>query len=220
MNNKNNKYIDDTIPPSVFELLNASQSGVSDTTKDRLARYLTLVREWNDYASLVSQADLARLSSRHLPDALSLAPVIKRLGCESGALLDIGSGGGFPAIPLGIAMPGLKVTLVERSQKKLAFLQKVIGTLGLSQVKIVGGTFPEAVRGLEPNIVTARAVEEPGKLMGQILSYLPEDAFFLCQVPKAKMIVPELFHVEQVEDEWTAQSFRLGSLCILSHQKT
>ena len=208
-----------TLTQSVRSLLCNAGCDIPKTAEEHLFRYLSLVEEWNEYASLVSRADLARLGARHVPDALSLAPIIKRLDPQGGTLLDIGSGGGFPALPLGILMPELKIFLLERSQKKVAFLRKAAGALGLSGVRVIEGTFPESAQELRPDIVTARAVEEPGKLMNQILAYLPAGASFLCQVPEPKRSIPETFHVEHVEDEWTAQGLRLGSLCIISRPK-
>ena len=90
-----------------------------------MSQYLSLVREWNDYASLVSKGDLSSLEETHLVDALGLAPVIVRLGQDEGLLLDIGSGGGFPAIPLKIVLPDLQIVMIERCGRKVAFLRNL-----------------------------------------------------------------------------------------------
>ena len=207
----------DLMPQAVRGFLLKAGCVLTEDFQERLSQYASLVQEWNDYASLVSKSDLARLSDTHFHDALSLAPVILMLGQDKGLLLDIGSGGGFPAIPLGLILPDLQIVLIERSEKKVAFLRKAAAALGLGRVTIAEGGFPGAAHGFHPSLITARAVDAPGRLMHQILSFLPKGALFLCQVPESKLNIPETFHVEHVKDEWTTQGLRRGDLYIISH---
>ena len=151
----------------------------------------------------------------HVADSLSLVPYMP----ERGLLLDIGSGGGFPAIPLKIVRPGLDVVLVERSSKKVGFLRKVIGALGLKGVKLVEGEFPVCCRDLRPDVVTARAVERGNKVLRQIAKFLPERARFLCQSGDPEGKLGEMFHVEHVEDGWSWQGLRRGELYIVTRKK-
>lgn len=178
----------------------------------QLTAYVDLVRDWNRFASLVSQNDLDLLEQVHVPDSLSLAPLIRRLGEARLRLLDIGSGGGFPAIPLKIVLPGLEVEMVERGARKVGFLEKVVGSLHLSGVRVVQGNFPD-VEVSRPDVITARAVEKPGKLLPHLLDLLPMGGVFLCQTG-----LPPLngrFHVERVEDDWTAEGLRRGDLYLI-----
>jgi len=183
----------------------------------QLDAYVQLIRDWNSFASLVSQNDSALLEQVHLPDSLSLAPLIRNLGKDPLRLLDIGSGGGFPAIPLKIVLPELEVEMVERGARKVGFLEKVVGSLHLDNVRVVQGNFPE-VEVAVPEAVTARAVEKPGKLLPHVLDLLPVGGIFLCQT-----VLPQLdprFHVERIEDEWTAQGLRRGDLYIIRRVAT
>ena len=183
----------------------------------QLDAYVQLIRDWNSFASLVSQNDSALLEQVHLPDSLSLAPLIRNLGKDPLRLLDIGSGGGFPAIPLKIVLPELEVEMVERGARKVGFLEKVVGSLHLDNVRVVQGNFPE-VEVAVPEAVTARAVEKPGKLLPHVLDLLPVGGIFLCQT-----VLPQLdprFHVERVEDEWTAHGLRRGDLYIIRRVAT
>lgn len=178
----------------------------------QLKAYVDLVRDWNRFASLVSQKDLELLEKVHVPDSLSLAPAIRRLGEGPLRLLDIGSGGGFPAVPLKIVLPGLEVEMVERGARKAGFLEKVVGALHLEGVRVVQGNFPE-VEVAVPQVVTARAVEKPGRILPHLLGLLPMGGVFLCQT--ALPPLDDRFHVERVEDEWMALRLRRGDLYVI-----
>ncbi len=180
-----------------------------------LARHLELLREWNAVASVVSLGDLDRLVENHVADALSLGGVIRRCCGESGWLLDVGSGGGFPVIPLKVLLPGLRVTLVERSLKKVGFLRQVVGELGLTGVEIVPGEFPGVVRGLRPDAITARAVELPKKVWKGLRGYVEGGSVFLWQGGAGLEAEFAMFHVEQVEDAWAVSGLRRGRLSLV-----
>jgi 16S rRNA (guanine527-N7)-methyltransferase len=131
--------------------------------------------------------------------------------------LDIGTGGGFPAIPLKVIFPGLNVLMIERSEKKLAFLQKAVVTLALEKASVIHGSFPDAVPVCQPDLITARAIDAPERLLAQVLALLPERGVFLCQIPRAKLDVPATFHVERIHDTWTERQLRRGDLHLISH---
>lgn len=180
-----------------------------------LVRHAELLAEWNDMAGLVSQSDLQDLG-KHYADSLSLGGIIKLLGAAEGRLLDIGTGGGFPAIPLKILLPQLKVTVVERNEKKIGFLHKAVAVLGLSEVRVVHGEFPSAVRGQDrPNVVTSRAVEKPEVLRRVLAHWLPRGVAYLCQYPDVCEFSSAMFHVEQCSGLWSAKGLRRGTLRLI-----
>ena len=102
-------------------------------TLARLERYLDLLEKWNAVINLTAVRDRERMVTLHLLDSLTLVPNI----AGRSRLLDVGSGGGMPGIPLAIACPHLKVTLLEPNQKKAAFLRQAKLELGLEQVSVV-----------------------------------------------------------------------------------
>ena len=195
--------------------------GVVVTPEDEaaLGEFARLVQEWNPFASLVSEGDMGHLWERHIADAMGLVGWIKRFWHPDRMWLDIGSGGGFPAVPIKILAPEARVVLVDRSERKAGFLRKAIGALGLERIDVVHGAFPEAVRAVTPGIVTARAVERPTRLLPQILRFLPGDAVFLCQFPEHHAIKQDGFHVERVEDAWGSLGFRRGPLRVVRRAK-
>jgi 16S rRNA (guanine527-N7)-methyltransferase len=187
-----------------------------DQEKDRaVTQYLDLIREWNDFASLVSMGDVDRLHANHVIDALSLGGIVRRICGDEGTLLDIGSGAGFPAIPLKILMPSLHLTMVERSSKKVGFLRQVAGQLGLEHLKIVLDEFPHAVQGQVFHLITARAVEQPEKILRAAQPFIQSGSKFLCQSNVPFDQVPNTFHVEQISDQWTITGLRRGSLTLI-----
>jgi 16S rRNA (guanine527-N7)-methyltransferase len=100
---------------------------------DLFALYHRELLLWNQRINLVSQATSREIVIRHFVDSLTPAPWIER---PEGLLIDIGSGGGFPGIPLRIALPALKLTMVESSRKKTSFLAHIVRTLSLDNVSI------------------------------------------------------------------------------------
>jgi 16S rRNA (guanine(527)-N(7))-methyltransferase RsmG len=103
----------------------------ADPRWPKLEHYLTRVREAG--VPLVSHRDRARLVERHLIPSLEALPLVG----ESGCLMDVGSGGGFPAIPLAFARPSLKVVCIEANSRKAAFLRRVSRETGLNNVEVI-----------------------------------------------------------------------------------
>jgi 16S rRNA (guanine527-N7)-methyltransferase len=113
--------------------------------------------------SLVSQADRNRLKERHLQPSLEALDLIP----ESGNLIDIGSGGGFPGIPIAINRPGFQVTLVESNSRKASFLKRVSRETELNNLKVLHLRAEELDETHEKtyDIVTARAVADMVELI-------------------------------------------------------
>lgn len=178
-----------------------------------LEAYLALVREWNAFASLVSAGDLGARLEAHVLDSLSIAAYVAE-GCRDGGVwLDVGSGGGFPAIPVKAALPDTRVRLVERSAKKVGFLRQAAARLDLQGVTIVQGAFPEAGGEGGVAVVTSRAVENPERVGKALAARLPEGAVYLCQRERApERLDGPMFHVERVRDAWDARGLRRGPL--------
>lgn len=187
----------------------AETGGIPPVDMEALEAYCALVRRWNRTVSLVSQGDVDALEERHLVDALSLAPY-----CVKGEhLLDVGTGGGFPAIPLLIALPHLKGHLVERSAKKMGVLRNIVGELGLKRVRFYVGEFPKAADGVPGDVMTARAVEKPWGLVEAFAERLRDGGVLLCQSEDLGSGLCERgFHVEPITDVWSERGLRRGYL--------
>jgi 16S rRNA G527 N7-methylase RsmG len=129
--------------------------------------------------------------------------------------LDIGSGGGFPAIVLKIILPELRMVLMERDRKKAAFLKKTVGMLGLGDVEVVNGSFPTAVPDGDYGAITARAVESPSVILPAIGRFLTPERCFISQSPSGDGYFGEGFDIEVVDDDWDRLGLRRGSVRVV-----
>lgn len=102
-----------------------------DTTQQQLLAFRDLLLKWNKTYNLTALRDPEQAISHHLLDSLAILPHV-----GDGALLDVGSGGGLPGIPLAIARPQLAVRMVDTVQKKATFLQQAAIQLGLKNVAV------------------------------------------------------------------------------------
>ncbi len=106
------------------------------------------LREANQTINLTRIVDPAEIETRHFLDSLTAAvPVLDKLGRgETLRLIDVGSGGGMPGLPLKITFPAMRVTLVESVGKKAAFLREMVSQLGLSDVTVLAERAETAAR--------------------------------------------------------------------------
>ena len=100
-----------------------------DTAQQKLLAFRDLLLKWNKTYNLTALRDPEQAISHHLLDSLAILPHI-----GDGNLLDVGSGGGLPGIPLAIAKPELAVSMVDTVQKKATFLQQAAIELGLKNI--------------------------------------------------------------------------------------
>ena len=121
----------------------------------RLARYVEEIELWNPAYGLV-KASGDELIVKHILDSLAALPALRRLGLPLDRVADLGSGAGLPGIPLAIFLPDSRVTLVERMEKRVRFLENQKARLGLSNVTISQAE-AERVPGGPFDLVTFRA---------------------------------------------------------------
>jgi len=91
--------------------------------------------DWNPRASLISSGDESRILTRHFLDSLSLLQILDVL--PGARLLDVGSGGGFPGLPVKICRPWIRIVLLEPREKRFYFLKSLIQSLGLEEVTVL-----------------------------------------------------------------------------------
>ncbi len=125
-------------------------------TLARLLRYVELLLFWNDRVNLTAIRDAGGVVQKHLVDSLSVAP---HLPGRPHALVDVGSGAGFPGAVLAVVRPDLQVTLVESNQKKAAFLKTLARELGLARLTVIARRAETLPRGTF-DVATSRATLE------------------------------------------------------------
>ena len=104
------------------------------SAEGRLLAYLALLEKWNRVHNLTAVREADKMVSHHLLDSLAVVPYF-----PAGRVLDVGSGGGLPGIPLAITRPDLAVTLIDSVAKKTVFLLQAKAELGLGNVSVVTG---------------------------------------------------------------------------------
>lgn len=134
-----------------------AQMGIAlpSAAQEKLLAYAALLYKWNKTFSLTAMREEEKAVSHHLLDSLAILPFV-----AGGNLLDVGSGGGMPGIPLAIACPELQVTLLDSNSKKTAFLRQAAIELGLSNVAVHCGRVEQYDPAIRFAAITSRAFAE------------------------------------------------------------
>jgi 16S rRNA (guanine527-N7)-methyltransferase len=171
-----------------------------------LDRFIALVLEWSARINLVASSTLPQLWTRHVADSLQLVD----LAPNARVWVDLGSGGGFPGIPVACALaerPGAMVHLVESNRKKAAFLREAVritgapATVHAERVENFGDSFAGRA-----DVVTARALAPLNLLLDQALPLLERGTVGL--FPKGQDIEAELTEAAKY---WSIQPERTPS---------
>ncbi len=144
----------------IAELLQPFTAGaeLSPLLLQQLQRYLELLLRWNAQINLTAVRDPEQMVTRHFGESLFAARVLLGDGtAPSASLADVGSGAGFPGIPIKLFAPEVDVTLIESQGKKATFLREVLRMLDLAGIQVFGGRAEEW--GKTADLVTLRAVE-------------------------------------------------------------
>lgn len=134
--------------------------GAADASSDGLRFFCQLMLKWNASLNITGAKTIEDLVMAHLPDALVLAHFVPR----DAAVVDIGSGGGLPAIPLSVLRPDLQVTLLEPRAKRVAFLRTAVRELGLRRVSPwLGRVEHWSAPAPSPSVAMSRATFPPSE---------------------------------------------------------
>ena len=144
---------------------------LSPKEKELLCVFLEELTAWNKHMNLTGLSSTQRIMDELVADSLMPAPYLP----DEGSLLDVGSGAGFPAIPLKICRPAMKFFLMEPNLKKGSFLKQVIRLCGLTQIEVIRERIETPSQPLpftRCDIITSRAMAPLPKLIGWCMPYL------------------------------------------------
>jgi len=141
--------------PSLAAGLESLGLSLSDDARGKLDAYVALLAKWNRTYNLTAIREPARVVTHHLLDALATLPHLPQRAFVR--LLDVGSGGGVPGLPIAIARPGWEVVLLDSNRKKAAFLTQATIELGLPNVRTVASRIEDFAGDAPFDVIIARA---------------------------------------------------------------
>jgi 16S rRNA (guanine527-N7)-methyltransferase len=146
--------------PRIAELLQPFVGGAElpSPLLGQLRSYLELLLRWNARINLTAVRDPEEMVTRHFGESLFAARTLFAARIGSGSLADVGSGAGFPGIPIKLFAPEIELTLIESQSKKATFLREVIRALDLKGVQVFCGRAEQW--GNTADSITLRAVEQ------------------------------------------------------------
>lgn len=149
------------VPPSsdtIHRALADFHLTANEQQVQQIQQYMSILLKWNEAVNLTAIRDPLEILYRHFCESMFAASVVP---LDNGRLADVGSGGGFPGLPLKILRPELEVFLVESNVKKATFLAEVVRDLGLTGARVLVSRYEELDEELTPlDVVCSRAVGE------------------------------------------------------------
>lgn len=159
------------------------QITLSDTQKEQFLKYYELLVEWNGFMNLTAITEFDDVMKKHFADSLSLVKAYSQIRTEKLKVIDIGTGAGFPGIPLKIVFPQIELTLLDSLRKRLKFLQEVIDQLGLGEVELIHGRAEDfckpSMKREQYDLCVSRAVANLATLSELCLPYVKVGGKFI-----------------------------------------
>lgn len=187
---------------SFFHDLEQLHISLSEEQIKQFEKYFELLIEWNSFMNLTAITDKNEVYKKHFTDSLSLikakdmiSEVLKKdLEKDDISVIDVGTGAGFPGIPLKIAFPDLKITLLDSLNKRVKFLNEVIAQLGLKGIEALHGRAEDFAKNPNYrgrfNICVSRAVANMSTLSEYCIPFVKIGGLFIPY--KSEKITEEL----------------------------
>ena len=156
---------------------------LTEKQTEQFFKYFQLLTEWNQVMNLTAITEMPEVVTKHFVDSLLVVKVSDGIRTEAYSCIDVGTGAGFPGIPLKIAFPQLQITLLDSLNKRVGFLNTVIQELGLTGITAVHGRAEDFGRNKEYreqfDLCVSRAVANLSTLSEYCLPFVKAGGKFL-----------------------------------------
>ena len=154
---------------------------LNDTQKQQFVKFYELLIKWNQVMNLTGITEYEEVNEKHFIDSLS---IVKAVDMDSVVtVIDIGTGAGFPGIPLKIAFPHLKMVLLDSLNKRVQFLNTVIDTLELTDIETIHGRAEDFAKQTQYreqfDLCVSRAVANLATLSESCIPYVKQEGMFI-----------------------------------------
>lgn len=187
---------------SFYRDLGQLNISLSKEQSDQFLAYYQLLTEWNRFMNLTAITDFDEVCKKHFVDSVSLCKAKKEIldllkkdiAKDAISLIDVGTGAGFPGIPLKIVFPNLKIMLLDSLNKRVKFLNEVIETLHLKEITAIHGRAEDLARNADfrnqYDICVSRAVANMSTLSEYCIPFVKTGGLFIPY--KSEKITDEL----------------------------
>lgn len=163
--------------------LNQFSIVLKDSQLNQFYQYYELLIEWNKVMNLTAITEQNEVITKHFVDSLALIKAMDDISMKDYSIIDVGTGAGFPGIPLKIAFPQLKITLMDSLNKRIKFLNEVIEQLDLKEIFAVHSRAEDLGRDKEYrekyDLSVSRAVANLSTLSEYCMSFVKPGGFFI-----------------------------------------